>query len=308
MFKVKDKFFKYFVGFFIIIAFLMIIPLNNYKENQETLKTLHYEMVEDCKEYNGIYESDNQKEICTRAIASDLSEYRMNAYEGYGNWIYDFLTVFLHEFIIIFVIVLGSCYFVTKYLKNRMVLNDITRENYSKLKRKLFLSSWKYSLLVPLFLSIVLVLVSLFTRGNFTISNDIMQGTIFNNNFILYFIVVMIQSFILTLLYTNIGLIVSRYEHNFILAVIKAYLVVVGVEIFLEAVVNNIMLSVFNSSIGMFFNILNVYNYTYYEDNLLPLFVIFCMLLISFVILHICYKDKEKLIIRSERNDDKDEV
>lgn len=308
MFKVKDKFFKYFVVFFIIMAFVMMIPLNKYKVNQESIKTLHYEMVEDCKDYNGVYESDDQKELCDSVIASDLSEYAMNAYEGYVNWIYEFLSTFLHEFILIFVIILGSCYFVTKYLKNRIVLNSITRESYSKLKRKLFLSSWKYSLLVPLFLSVVFVLVSIFTKGNFTISSDIMQGTIFNNNFILYFIVVIIQSFILTLLYTNIGLIVSRYENNFILAVIKAYLVVVGVEIFLEAVVNNILISVFHSSIGMFFNILTVYNYTYYEDNLLPLFVIFGMLLISFVILHICYKDKEKLIIRSEKNDDKDEV
>lgn len=69
----------------------------------------------------------------------------------------------------------------------------------------------------------------------------------------------------------------------------------------------NIIFKLFGSSFGAYFNLLAVYNYSYTDENLLVIWLLIAILIITFVILHYRYRNKEKLVIDCEKNDNKEE-
>lgn len=306
---IKDKVYIFMIFLFIIFAFSTIIALNKYNNNQDLLIQDHKNIIEDCNKKNEEDFSEEKIKFCNKMIESDLSEYDLNAYDGYEFYIVDYLRTYLNEFIIIAVVISGSAYYVTKYLRNRIILSEINRKSYKKIIKHLFFSSWKYSILIPLMLITIFCIINIFIGGSgFKIGLSELTGTIFKNNLLLYFLVVLIQSFILSLIYVNINLTISRNEHNYILSIIKSYIFVIGLEIFFEVIVSPFLYRTFKSGAGIYFNIINIYNYTNLEDGLSSLFVLIGIMLFSFVPLFLKYRDKESLIIASEKNDNREEV
>lgn len=311
--KIKDKMYIVMIFFFIILALsISIFGIKAAAEHKENINLLEDEMIHNCEVLDKNAATSEQLEVCERIESVDYNKYNPTAFETYESYILEFVRKYCGEFIIIFIILLGSIFYMSKYLRNRIILNDLTRESYRTIKKKLFLSSWKYSLLLPLMFIIIFIFVIIFI-GNVGISESdritySLANTMFDNNVLVYFVVLLINSFILTLLYSNIGLIVSRKEHNYILAVIKSYLLIIAIELFFEIVLYHIIYKLFGSSCGVYLNILTIYNYTYVDKNLLTIFILLCLLVISFVILYFCYRNKEKLIIDVEKNDNKEEV
>ena len=210
------------------------------------------------------------------------------------------------------IIIAGSSYYITKYLRNRIILNDITREKYKKIIKKLFFSAWKYALIVPIMLFIIYFILFL-KVDNFSFSEGITDtsgfvGTIFENNLIFLFFTIFLKSFILSMVYININLIISRKEHNYIFSIIKTYLFIVGLEILFETVIRIFINKLGTFEYGILFNIINIYTYPYVEKGLAQIFILFGILLISFVPLLLVYRNKEQLIIDIEKNDNKEEV
>lgn len=309
--KFKDKIFIPMLVIFIFMGFITsIIGCMQYKENQTNLIERHKQLTADCKKENQEDSSEEKIEWCKKILLSDLSEYDTNTSDAYEMYVLEDLRIFFGEFIIIAVVISGSSYYITKYLKNRIILNDITRENYKKIIKKLFLLAWKYALLIPAMLITIFITISLFV-DHFQVSSDMLRFSsfdgIFQNNLLLYLLSILIQSCILSLIYINVNLIVSRKEHNYILSVITSYIFIIGIEIFLEATIVNLF-GKFNFGIGHLFNILNLYTNPYGEYNFGYVFILFGILLISFIPLFFVYKNKEKLIIDSEKNNNKEEV
>lgn len=311
--KIKDKVFIPMIVLFVIFGLLIsIVSCIQYKDNRKSIKEDFIQSIEKCKNLDGNELIEGQVEWCQNVLESDLLEFDTNAYDVYDVFTVDYLRKYLNEFILIAVVVVGSSYYITKYLRNRIILNDITREKYKSIIKKIFFSAWKYAFLVPLMLLVIYFIIFLnvdkfyFIEG---ISDTLgFVGTIFENNLILLFLIILFKAFILSLIYININLIVSRKEHNYILSVIKTYLFIVGIELFFEIVIDNFVCKLLSFEYGFLFNIINIYTYPYVEYDLTQVFILLGLLLVSFVPLFLMYRNKEKLIIDVEKNDNKGDV
>lgn len=305
-FIVKNKLYVFMFILFIIFGLASIIPLKRYEVIQEHLLYDYNNMVNECKNKKNEDMSEKELEICNFYLeVMKPEELNMTVYNGYNMFVSDFYGEYLSEFIIALIIIIGSTYYVTKYLRNRIIINSIFRESYKNIVKKLFFSSWKYACMFPMMLLIVFILTYILT-GNGSNGYAYMEDTIFENNVLLYFIFIFIQSFILTLLYTNISLIVSRKEHNYILAVIKTLVCIIGLQLLFETL-NNRIYMLFNGSLNFSLNIMNMYSIFNDENAVYNMICMIVLLAISFVILFISYKKPEKLIIDSEKNDNKSE-
>lgn len=91
-------------------------------------------------------------------------------------------------------------------------------------------------------------------------------------------------------------------EHNYILCIIKTYITIVGLEIFFETIISYIFTNILKNDYAIYFNIINIYNYISYENNIYYLFIIITVLIISFILVFLRYIKKENLIINVEKN------
>lgn len=309
--KIKDRMFIVMIVLFVLFAFSTLIGVKHCIESSKVRKDLENEMIQGCEILDRSTATKEHLEICDRMLADDYENYKPTAYTSYYSYILEYIRKYCNEFILILIILIGSVFYATKYLRNRIILNDLSREDYKHVKKKLFCSSWKYSLLVPFMLVIVFSIVILFVGSVAIMENErsgyLLENTIFANNVLVYFGVLLLNAFILTLLYCNIGLIVARKEHNYILAVIKSYIIIIGIEIFFEVILYHIIYKLSGSSFGVYFNIITVFEYTYTEKNLLTIWILLGLLVISFVVLYLSYRNKEHLIIDCEKNDNKEE-
>jgi hypothetical protein len=307
---VKDKVFIPILSILVIVAILISIASSiKYKNNQKGLIEDYYQSVEKCKNLTE-EASEEEVEWCKNLIEMGTKQFDTNAYDAYDTFASEYLTMYFNDFLLIAIIVVGSSYYVTKYLRNRVILNDITRESYKSIIKKLFLSAWKYALMIPLFLFIIYFVIFLttdhfyFTIGLSNLSDYV--GTIFENNLILLFLAIIIKSIILSMIYINITLIVSRKEHNYFLSIIISYIFIFGLELFFEIFFSNFLDVINLSDYGLLFNIIDIYYYVYIEYGFLQIYILLGVLLLSFIPLFLVYKNKEKLIIDSEKNDNSD--
>ena len=311
--KIKYKIFIPFIIIFIVFALLIsIVSSIHHENNQQILKEDYLQSIEKCDNLKKEDAIEEEFEWCQKALESDLTEFETNAYDAYDIFTVDCLQNYLNEFVLIAIIIAGSSYYITKYLRNRIILNDITREKYKKIVKNLFFSAWKYALIVPIMLFIIYFIIFL-KVDNFSFSEGIADtsgfvGTIFENNLIFLFFTIFLKSFILSMVYININLIISRKEHNYIFSIIKTYLFIVGLEILFETVIRIFINKLGTFEYGILFNIINIYTYPYVEKGLAQIFILFGILLISFVPLLLVYRNKEQLIIDIEKNDNKEEV
>ncbi|MBO5475291.1 MAG: hypothetical protein J5982_02155 [Bacilli bacterium] len=303
---VRNKLYVFMIGLFIVFGLLSIIPLKDYAANQKSLLNYYNDTINECKEKVDADMTEQEQEICRFYLEKiDSTEYNMTAYYGY-DFTSNFYSNYISELLILLVIILGSTYFITKYLRNRMIINDINRKSYKKILKKLFLSSWKYALLLPIMLLIAFIFTYIIT-GNGTNGYSYLENTIFENNVLFYFLVIFVQAFVLTLIHTNVVLIVSRKEHNYILSVIKSYVCIIGILMLVETINTNVIYGIFHSEKFINFNILNIYDLCFSDEVISYIVCTLTALFISFIVVFLIYRNKEKLIIDSEKNDNKNE-
>ena len=201
-----------------------------------------------------------------------------------------------------------TIWYVTRYLISKMVINELTRESYHKILKKLALYAYKSSLILPLIIVVGSILIILYTKDfNFDYailnsstgwSQDVMSRPI------LFLVLYILNVLFHCVIYINIALIVIRKNHNFFIAAFLSFLTYIGIELFQEVFMENILLYiVFKSNIGVVFNILNIFSFNDSYGLLIIIFSSFIMMLISFLIVCLAYKNKEKIVIDCERNE-----
>ena len=105
-----------------------------------------------------------------------------------------------------------------------------------------------------------------------------------------------------SILYINLGLISLRKSKNIIITILEAYLLFIGIEIFLEVFLNNFILySIFGINLFGFLNILDIYTFSYTIGLIPYLSLSFTIVLLSFIVLKLLYKNKEKTFIEWEK-------
>ena len=285
---------------FMIITFIIgIIKFNFWKENsiKDTIKE-----VEVCKSYKNNYNSDLHKKYCENLISSNDENLNL-AYFDVMTYVEDFMPL-SSNFILIFFVVISSTYYISKYLKNNILSNDLTRQSYKKIKTKLLICSWLPALVIPIISIFKLIVFYVMTKNFDYSASVIMWQESSLSNVGLFFISYILISLFDSLIYSNINLIVIRKKHNFILSSLLSYLVIIGVELFLEIVVNMLICTnIFHSEIGVVFNIINFGCFNDSYGIFIPLVVSIVIFFITLIIVCLIYKNKEKVIIDCEIND-----
>ena len=285
---------------FMIITFIIgILKFNSWKENsiKDTIKE-----VEVCKSYKNNYNSDLHKKYCENLISSNDENLNL-AYFDVMTYVEDFIPL-SSNFILIFFVVISSTYYISKYLKNNILSNDLMRQSYKKIKTKLLICSWLPALVIPIISIFKLIVFYVMTKNFDYSASVIMWQESSLSNVGLFFISYILISLFDSLIYSNISLIVIRKKHNFILSSLLSYLVIIGVELFLEIVVNMLICTnIFHSEIGVVFNIINFGCFNDSYGIFIPLVVSIVIFFITLIIVCLIYKNKEKVIIDCEIND-----
>ena len=201
------------------------------------------------------------------------------------------------------VVLVPALYYVCRLLKNGYIVNYLTRKNYLSFLKCLFGKAYRFVWILPL-IAIIMICVSL-KYG--VIQNNTNTLTLWmsdiTNNIYLFIILYLINIFMYSCMFINLGLIVARYQNNYFLSLVLSYVIFFGLELFLELFSASGVCNVFFKDYcgGSFFNIMDAFTFNdAYGVSSVMLFS-FVMLVISFVGVFLAYRNQEKLVIKSER-------
>lgn len=254
-------------------------------ENKENLDEVYVDYCE-----NVIYPSMNLKVDFYTAL-SEIILYRVRFLNVFG-----FLAVIIPTLIA-----------VCNILKNKYIINALTRESYVSFLKQFFKKAYRFIWILPLLAIIMFTFCGFNTTFDtgYAIYNksSIWTSSLINHPFWFMFIYI-INLVMYSITYVNISLIVARKQHRYVLTVILAFLLFLGIELFLEIVVNilicNIILHEYN--IGVVINIMNLFTFNdILGIDMLLLFTIL-VTIISTIIVILLYRNKEKLVISCEKN------
>ncbi len=260
---------------------------------------------------------DQIVELCASGVVTDL-----NFCDNFDSRKieYDYITLFaniqyngIFKFNILYIVatIIVAVYYASYIFRNNGILHELTRIKYKKFLCKIFLQSYKAIFIIPLAVCLPM-LVSILYIGSLTIGYYFEYPgfweftTVTHQCFIIMYIV---NCFIHSILYTNIGLCVVRKQHNLFLSVILALLIIIGVEAFLEIFVSGIILnSIMHTEVGIIFNIMNFMAFNDIFGMGSCMIVPTVLMLISCGLVYLSYKNKEKLIIDCEKNDREEDL
>lgn len=218
--------------------------------------------------------------------------------------------------IIIFII---STYSFHKNLKSGNIKYQLTRETYKSFLKKNFLKSYGYSTL--LLISIITLFISCcfinsefdFSKaipkpsGEYFMGEPVYVGTpaMINLKFydtpIFLIFTFLIVIFLHSIFYANIGLIMCKKNKYFIVSVISSFLVFMGIAL-ISALVGEVIVYYLDISIlSGVFNLLGIWVYSDFENLISIIIYALLLTIMSFVFLYFTYKNKEEVIIYSEK-------
>lgn len=271
-------------------------------------------------DYEAIKISETQKkELCQQGYPPEHAAYCESILNLNTNP--DFLTVFSTtileklnstNYVFIIFILISALIYICKVFKYNQVSNQITRDGYFNVIKKLFLHSYKSVFLLPLVIAGVFLICICYV-GTFEIhysltSNYFLWKSSTISNPIIFMIMYIINLFIHSVLYVNISLCIVRKHHNLFVAVILSLLTIIGIEAFMEIVIGAIIFSsIFHSDFGMIFNIINFFSFNDVFGFGICMIIPFALMVISFVVLYLLYRNKEQLIIDCESNESEGE-
>ena len=294
------RFLKNNILIIVIIVIVSIIFLNGgYKSLQEYKGYVNAEqqLIKECER-----EGTNQKEWCEEAIKNkdvELDFYTVFADALTWQVQYIGLVAFL-------IVVIPTMIKVCKKLKYKQIINSNSRESYHSFLKKLLKTAYQYIWVLALLSLIMMIPIMMNTSLNpeYAIikSHGMWQSNIIYHP-VLFVIAYLINVTLYSMIFVHIALLVARKQQKTIPCIIISYVLYLAIEIFLETVVKVIIFQrIFHSEFGMIFNIINVFgmNDLYGVGPLL--LVNLCMVLVSFGLVYLAYKDKEKFVIQCEKN------
>lgn len=294
-------------NFLIIMSFLVILSVIIYSavsfsEQKKSIEERNKENIEFCQKNE--YINTEYERYCDEILNADNIE--IDFFTTYMNVVV--LGLGKYTFILFLFIVIPSLYNTSKYLKNKIILEDALRMKYQDIKKKIIGEAYKSLIILPLAVIISFVIcyfISSIFDATYALKNSTIvwsESTV--NKPIIFMLSYLINIVFHCILYINISLIIVRKYHNYFASVILSFLLYVGIEAILEIGLNGILFtSLLKSGAGIIFNIMN---YITFNDSvgILPILLVSSSLaIISSVIVSYKYRDKEKLIIDCEAND-----
>lgn len=294
------RFLKNNILIIVIMVIVSILLLNGgYKSLQEYKGYVNadQQLIKECEK-----EGTNQKEWCEEILKNKDVEL-------------DFYTVFADAltwqvqyigYVAFLIVVIPTMIKVCKKLKYKQIINSNSRESYHSFLKKLLKTAYQYIWVLALLSLIMMIPIMMYTSLNpeYAIikSHGMWQSNIIYHP-VLFVISYLINVTLYSMIFIHIALLVARKQQKTIPCILFSYVLYLAIEIFLETVVKVIIFQrIFHSEFGMIFNIINVFgmNDLYGVGTLLLLNL--CMVLISFALVYLAYKNKEKFVIQCEKN------
>ncbi len=302
MFKFLKR--NLFVIVFIIVVFGYVFngiskSVNEFQQIDKRKENIALKCETDLSDENNSY-SDNYIKYCENILS-----YKDDKFSFY-NYLSDMAIEkcgLVVGYLGLLVVLVPALYYVCRLLKNGYIVNYLTRKNYLSFLKCLFGKAYRFVWILPL-IAIIMICVSL-KYG--VIQNNTNTLTLWmsdiTNNIYLFIILYLINIFMYSCMFINLGLIVARYQNNYFLSLVLSYVIFFGLELFLELFSASGVCNVFFKDYcgGSFFNIMDAFTFNdAYGVSSLMLFS-FVMLVISFVGVFLAYRNQEKLVIKSER-------
>ncbi len=302
MFKFLKR--NLFVIVFIIVVFGYVFngiskSVNEFQQIDKRKENIDLKCETDLSDENNSY-SDNYIKYCENILS-----YKDDKFSFY-NYLSDMAIEkcgLVVGYLGLLVVLVPALYYVCRLLKNGYIVNYLTRKNYLSFLKCLFGKAYRFVWILPL-IAIIMICVSL-KYG--VIQNNTNTLTLWmsdiTNNIYLFIILYLINIFMYSCMFINLGLIVARYQNNYFLSLVLSYVIFFGLELFLELFSASGVCNVFFKDYcgGSFFNIMDAFTFNdAYGVSSVMLFS-FVMLVISFVGVFLAYRNQEKLVIKSER-------
>lgn len=280
------------IGFIIIFSIFLYSICFNYKIYKD-----------DIKNYNLIVDKCNNNmlsdEICNN-ISDDYP--KVDAYTFTYRVINDSLEVI---YVFPLVIILSAVWNISKEFKNGYVKSYLQRKNYKSYLKHIFKNSYKAALIIPISLIIVFIISYLITG---TLDYSYILGTSYTtwdvkylDNFNLFYIGYLLNKLFLGIFFVNLGLMFIRKNKSTIIAILEAFITFLAIEIVNEIIITKLLFTkLLHINVGFLFNIFDSYSYYMLPSEVTYLLLSVLYAVISFVIVIIYYKNKEKLIIDCE--------
>ena len=298
------RFLKNNILILVIIVIVSIIFLNaDYKviKNQNKIEQYHNDLVKKCKKTEE-YKDENEAELCRLVL--NQKEIDVDFYTLYSEALAMYVrNIYYFAFLIV---VIPTMIKVCKKLKYKQIINSNSRESYHSFLKKLLKIAYQYIWVLALLSLIMMIPIMMNTTMNpeYAISyNSSFWETNTMQHPVLFVIAYLINITLYSMIFIHIALLVARKQQKTIPCILISYILYLAIEIFLETIVRLIIIrGIFHSELGMILNIIDVFgmNDLYGVGTLLM--VNLCMVLISFTLVYLAYKNKEKFVIQCEKN------
>ena len=204
----------------------------------------------------------------------------------------------------VLLILIPSCYFITKYFRERIILYENNRRGYANNLLRVFKNSYILALIPSILLFFAFLFYYKYIGGFNIMAHEVKSiGWSYITKPWLFILVYLINLILTNLIYINISILISRKYHNYFISVILSFLVIIGLQLFLEIVMDGIICGIIlHSEFGIIFNIINAIPFNDSYGLVWPLVFSLSMNLIIIFIIYLVYKNKEKLIIDCEKN------
>lgn len=290
------------IAFLILFIFSTILCIRNIKSariNEES----RIEGIEVCKE---ILKHDKYNEICLENI--DVKPKKRSTLKTYYDIINDnvnynstsLCTVFY--FLIPFLVITSSLYNISKKFKNQDIKNHLTRESYNKYIKEIFLDSYKSVFIWPMITILLFIFSYIISNGSFEIidTNSSFSYEILSKP-VVFMLSNLLNTIFMSFFWTNIALLIVPDTRNYIISVLESIMIYFGIALTNTFFVILLISKILNKDVEKYLDFLDVY--TYNNRNLLS-FNILCLsvALISGLLVYLKYKNKEKIIMKLERN------
>ena len=209
------------------------------------------------------------------------------------------------NYILVILIVFPTMFYFCKLCKSKMAINILDRKSYFLFLKNNIINCYKkiWIIMVPL---IILFVFSYLYSGHFNYTYIINSGGYYSfyvdANPIIFIILYILCIFLFFIFFTNLGLIVVRKNHNIIVVIIESFLLFIVVDIILELLLGVIISNILFNGFSSRFNIVNILNIGYAQNVFEMLLLPISLVIISFILVIIIYKKKEKFIIDCEKN------
>lgn len=290
------------IAFLILFIFSTILCIRNIKSariNEES----RIEGIEVCKE---ILKHDKYNEICLENI--DVKPKKRSTLKTYYDIINDnvnynstsLCTVFY--FLIPFLVITSSLYNISKKFKNQDIKNHLTRESYNKYIKEILLDSYKSVFIWPMITILLFMFSYIISNGSFEIidTNSSFSYEILSNP-VAFMLSNLLNTIFMSFFWTNIALLIVPDTRNYIVSVLESIMIYFGIALTNTFFVILLISKILNKDVEKYLDFLDVY--TYNNRELIP-FNILCLsiALISGLLVYLKYKNKEKIIMKLERN------